>query len=45
MNAPTPTPHWSQLRLRRSSLAAGFGLARVTGGVAQLLVVRPLRTP
>jgi hypothetical protein len=30
------TPCWSQCRLRRSVCAAGFGLAGVTGGVAQL---------
>ena len=34
------THHWSQRRLRRSVFAAGFGLAEVTGGVAQFLVVR-----
>ena len=34
------TQRWSQRRLRRSVFAAGFGLAGVTGGVAQLLVVR-----
>ena len=31
---------WSQYRLRRSVFAAGFRFAAVTGGVAQLLVVR-----
>ena len=35
------THHWSQRRLRRSVCAAVFGLAGVTGGVAQFLVVRP----
>ena len=35
------TQRWSQRRLRRSVFAAGFWLAEVTGGVAQLLVVRP----
>ena len=34
------TQRWSQRRLRVAVFAAGFGLAGVTGGVAQLLVVR-----
>ena len=34
------THHWSQRRLRRSVFASDFGLAEVTGGVAQFLVVR-----
>ena len=35
---------WSQRRLRLAVFASDFGLAEVTGGVAQLLSVRPLDT-
>ena len=35
-----PSTSLEQRRLRRSVFAAGFGSAQVTGGVAQVLVVR-----
>ena len=37
------TQRWSQRRLRLAVIASDFGLADVTGGVAQLLSVRPHR--
>ena len=38
------TQRWSQRRLRLAVFASDFRLAEVTGGVAQLLVVRPQDT-